>query len=89
MLTGGEGAQIIYSAAIGRQSAPHAGVVSPHFLLPLGYEPYDAHLCRPGLSPVTLLAWADCQPEVAPDPQRLCRLALSRGVSFTDLFASW
>jgi hypothetical protein len=26
-------AQIAYSAAIGRQSAPHGGVVSPHFLL--------------------------------------------------------
>jgi hypothetical protein len=30
MLAGGEGAQIIYSAAAGRQSAPHAGGVSPH-----------------------------------------------------------
>jgi hypothetical protein len=39
----------------------------------LGYEPNDAHLCRPRVSPVTLLAWADCQPEVVSDPQRLCR----------------
>ncbi len=39
MLAGGGGAQIIYSA-VGGQSAPHAGV-SPHYLLPLGYEQYD------------------------------------------------
>jgi hypothetical protein len=75
--------------AASRQSAPHAGAVSPHFLLPLGYEPYDAHLCRPGVSPVTLLAWAGCEPNVAWDPHRLCRIALSRGVSFTDRFTSW
>src|SRR5690349_9991439 len=28
------GAQIIYSEAAGRQLAPHAGVISPRFLLP-------------------------------------------------------
>jgi hypothetical protein len=44
MLTGGGSAQIIYSAAAGRQSATHAGVNSPHFLLPLGYEQSDVRL---------------------------------------------
>jgi len=44
MLAGRGGAQIIYSAAVGRQSAPHAGVISPHFLLPLGYGHYDIRL---------------------------------------------
>jgi hypothetical protein len=38
------GAQISYSAAAVRQLAPHAGVISPHFLLPLGYEHHDVHL---------------------------------------------
>jgi hypothetical protein len=33
-LAGGGGAEIIYSAAVGRRSAPHAGAVSPHYLLP-------------------------------------------------------
>jgi hypothetical protein len=37
-------------AAAGRQWAPHAGVISPHFLLPLGYEHYDIRL--PGLCTV-------------------------------------
>jgi hypothetical protein len=44
MLTGGGSAQIIYSAAAGRQSATHAGVISPHLLLPLGYEQGDVRL---------------------------------------------
>jgi len=34
MLAGRGGAQIIYSAAAGRQSAPASGVISLHFLLP-------------------------------------------------------
>jgi hypothetical protein len=38
MLAGGGGAQIIYSAAVGRQSAPQAVAVSPHDLLPLRQE---------------------------------------------------
>jgi hypothetical protein len=50
MLAGRGGAQIIYSAAVDRQWAPHAGVISPHFLLPLGYEHYDIRL--PGLCTV-------------------------------------
>jgi len=36
MLDGAAGAQIIYSTAVGRQSAPHAGAVSLHHLLPRG-----------------------------------------------------
>jgi hypothetical protein len=36
MLASRGGAQIIYSAAVDCQWAPHAGVISPHFLLPLG-----------------------------------------------------
>jgi len=51
MPAGSGGAQIIYSAADGRQSVPHAGVISPHFLLPPGYEPYDVRLCRLRQSP--------------------------------------
>jgi hypothetical protein len=35
VLAGGEGAQIIYSAAAERQWALRAGAVSPHYLLPL------------------------------------------------------
>jgi len=50
VLAGRGGAQIIYSAAADRQWAPHAGVISPHFLLPLGYEHYDIRL--PGLCTV-------------------------------------
>jgi hypothetical protein len=50
VLAGRGGAQIIYSAAAGRQWALHAGVISPHFLLPLGYEHYDIRL--PGLCTV-------------------------------------
>jgi len=38
------GAQIIYSAAGGRRSVPHAGAVCPHYVLPLGYEHYDARV---------------------------------------------
>jgi len=34
MLAGGGGAQIIYSAAVGHQSAPHAGALSQHYPLP-------------------------------------------------------
>ena len=59
MLAGGGGAQIIYSAAAGHQLAPHAGGVSAHYLLPLGYEPYEAGLCRPGQSSVTALTSAN------------------------------
>jgi hypothetical protein len=47
MLAGRGSAQIIYWAAADRQSAPHAGVISPPFLLPLGYEHRDIRL--PGL----------------------------------------
>jgi len=50
MLAGRGGAQIIHSAAADRQWAPHAGVISRHFLLPLGYEHYDIRL--PGLCTV-------------------------------------
>ena len=50
MLAGRGGAQIIYSAAVDRQWAPHAGVISSDFLLPLGYE----HLCVPLTSPAAL-----------------------------------
>jgi hypothetical protein len=46
MLAGRGGAQIIYSAAADRQSAPHSGVVSLHFLRPLGYEHHDVRLPR-------------------------------------------
>jgi len=46
MPAGSGGAQIIYSAADGRQSMPHAGVISPHFLLRLGYEHHDVRLPR-------------------------------------------
>jgi hypothetical protein len=44
---GGAGTQIIHSAS-SRQSAPHAGVVLPHLLPPLGYEPDDGRLRRVG-----------------------------------------
>lgn len=47
MLAGGGAAQIIYSAAAGRQSTPYAGAVSPHYLVPRGHEYYDARF--PGL----------------------------------------
>ena len=66
MLAGGGGAQIIYSAAADRQSAPHAGVISPHFLLPLGYGHYDIRLS--GL--YTVLVRPTDQPSV-PARQRL------------------
>jgi hypothetical protein len=66
MLAGRGGAQIIYSAAAGRQSAPHAGVISPHFLLPLGYGHYDIRLS--GL--YTVLLRPTDQPSV-PARQRL------------------
>ena len=48
MLAGGGGAQIIYSAAVGRQSALHTGAVPPRCLLRLGYEPDDGCLRRAG-----------------------------------------
>ena len=43
---GGVGPQIIYSAAACRQPAPHVRAVSPHYLLPLGYEQYNVRLLR-------------------------------------------
>jgi hypothetical protein len=46
VLAAGGGAQIIYSAAVGRGSALHAGAESLHYLLPLGYEHYDVRLQR-------------------------------------------
>src|SRR5258708_39067939 len=49
MVAGGRGAQIIYSAAVGRQSAPQAGAVSPHYLLAVGYEKSDAGFGCPRL----------------------------------------
>jgi hypothetical protein len=88
MLTSDGGAQKIYSAAAGRRSAPHAGAVSPHHLLPLGYEHYDAHLRRLSPSLDVALVWADEQAEVAPGSRCLRRSALSRAVSFTDLFTN-
>ena len=45
-----EARRLFIPAAAGRQWAPHAGVISPHFLLPLGYEHYDIRL--PGLCTV-------------------------------------
>jgi hypothetical protein len=56
----GEERQIIYSAAVDRQWAPHAGVISPHFLLPLGYEHYDMRL--PGLCTVLVRPTDQPQP---------------------------
>jgi hypothetical protein len=54
-LPGGGGAQIIYSAACGFQSARYAGAVCPHYVLPLGYEHYGARLrC---LAQPPLLRW--------------------------------
>jgi hypothetical protein len=44
LLSGGAGAQIIYSAVADRQSVQHAGAVSPRFLLSLGYEHHDVRL---------------------------------------------
>ena len=43
-LAGGGGAQIISSAAAGRQPVPQTGAVSPHYLLPVGYEHRDVRL---------------------------------------------
>jgi len=57
-LAGGGGAQIIDSALAGRQPARHPGVVSPYFLLPLGYEPNDGGLRRLARSLPYCLAWA-------------------------------
>jgi hypothetical protein len=62
MLARGGGAQIIYSVAVGHQSAPHAGLVSPHYLVPPGYEHYGAHLRRVRPSFDVELAWVDGQP---------------------------
>jgi hypothetical protein len=45
-----EARRLSIPAAAGRQWVPHAGVISPHFLLPLGYEHYDIRL--PGLCTV-------------------------------------
>jgi hypothetical protein len=59
MLASRGGAQIIYSAAVGRHSAPHAGVISPDFLLPLGYEQSEASLRCLMQSPVVALACAN------------------------------
>ncbi len=50
MLAGGGGAQIIYSAAVGRQPTPSAYAASPYYLLPSGYEPSEGELQRPGWS---------------------------------------
>ena len=47
MVAGRGGAQSIGSAAADRRSALYAGVISSHFLLPLGYEHYGIRL--PGL----------------------------------------
>ena len=84
MLAGGGGAQIIYSAAADHQAAPHAGAVSPHYLLPLGYEPYDAGLYRPGQSPVTTLTSANPWLGVVLDLLRLPSLSQSRSLRFTN-----
>ena len=50
MLAGGGGAQIIYSAAVGRRPTPSAYAASPYYLLPSGYEPSEGELQRPGWS---------------------------------------
>jgi hypothetical protein len=39
-----EARRLSIPAAVDRQWVPHAGVISPHFLLPLGYEHYDIRL---------------------------------------------
>jgi hypothetical protein len=82
MLAGHRGTQIIYSAAAGRLG------VSPYDVPSLGYEHCDAHLCRLRLSLDAALAGADEQAEVAPGSRCLRRSALSRAVSFTDLFTN-
>ena len=55
---------------------------------PLGYEHYDAHLRRLRPSLDVALAWADEQAEGASGWRCLRRSALSRAVSFTDLFTN-
>jgi len=57
-----------------------------HAYRSLGYEHYDAHLCRLRLSLDVALAWADGYADVAPRPRCIRRSALSRVVSFTDPF---
>jgi hypothetical protein len=53
---------------------------------PLGYEPYDARLCRLGRSPVAALASADSRRGVVSGLRRLPHPTLSRRVRFTDSF---
>ena len=62
----GIGLGLVAGAVADRQSAPHAGVISPHFLLPLGYGHYDIRLS--GL--YTVLVRPTDQPSV-PARQRL------------------
>jgi hypothetical protein len=54
----------------------------------LGYEPYDARLCRVGQSPVTALASTDWRYEVVYGFLDLPRLALFRTVRFTNRFTT-
>jgi hypothetical protein len=58
------GAQIIYSAAGGRRSVPHAGAVCPRYVLPLGYEYYDARVRCLAQSSIVALARPDFRPGV-------------------------
>ena len=53
---------------------------------PLGYEPYDARLPRPGLSPADAVTSVDRTDPVSIRRLRLPRLKLSRRVRFTNRF---
>lgn len=50
---------------------PHAGAVCPHYVLPLGYEHYDARVRCLAQSPVATLARPYFRPGVLADPRCL------------------
>jgi hypothetical protein len=73
-------------------AAPHPSLVRPELWgrdlnpRPLGYEPYDHRLRRPGESPIIALTSADLRRDVDSILPCLPRLKLSRCVRFTNRF---